>query len=148
MGSRRRFTAEIKRAAVKLAVQLGAVTVRIVDNLRLRVNVRRKWVMQFAEARWEARAGAQLKSDSQDELERLRRDLKCVTLERDILRKKGSGLLREGTAAGYRFIERQHDPSVRCAPYAGSSRCRTVASMPGSDERPVTGRSPTSGSLA
>ena len=87
MGSRRRFTAEFKREAVKLAVQPGAVVSRIADDLGLHANVLRKWVKEFATGRWEARAGAPLKSEHQTELERLRRDLKRVTMERDILKK-------------------------------------------------------------
>ncbi len=87
MGSRRRFTPEFKREAVKLAQQPGAVVARIADDLGLHPNMLRKWVQQFAQGKWEARAGAPLKSEQQAELERLRRDLKRVTMERDILKK-------------------------------------------------------------
>jgi transposase len=87
MGARRRFTAEFKREAVQLTRQPGAVTARIADDLGLHPNVLRKWVQQFAQGKWEARTGAPLKSEQQAELERLRRELKRVTTERDILKK-------------------------------------------------------------
>jgi transposase len=88
---RRRFTAEFKREAVKLAVQPGAVVSRIAQDLGLHANVLRKWVQQFAQGKWEARPGAPLKSEQQAELERLRRDLKRVTTERDILKNSPRG---------------------------------------------------------
>jgi len=84
---RRRFTAEFKREAVKLAVQPEAVVSRIAEDLGLHANVLRKWVKEFAAGRWEARSGAPLKSEQQAELERLRRELKRVSMERDILKK-------------------------------------------------------------
>lgn len=84
---RRRFTAEFKREAVKLALQPGAVVSRIAEDLGLHANVLRKWVKEFAAGRWEAKGGLPLKSEQQAELERLRRDLKRVSMERDILKK-------------------------------------------------------------
>lgn len=41
MGRRRRFTAEFKREAVKLALQPGAVVSRIAEDLGLHANVLR-----------------------------------------------------------------------------------------------------------
>ncbi len=87
MGTRRRFTAEFKREAVRLTRQPGAVTARVAEDLDVHPNVLRKWVQQFAKGQWEARPDAPLKSAQQAELERLRRDLKRVTMERDILKK-------------------------------------------------------------
>lgn len=82
MGTRRRFTAEFRREAVRLAVQPGAVVSRIAADLGLHANVLRKWVQQFAEGKWEAKVGLPLKSEQQAEVERLRRDLRRVTMER------------------------------------------------------------------
>lgn len=84
---RRRFTAEFKREAVKLAAQPGTVVSRVAEDLGLHANVLRKWVKQFEGGKWEAKPGLPLKSEQQAELERLRRELKRVTMERDILKK-------------------------------------------------------------
>jgi len=59
---RRRFTAEFKREAVKLAVQPDAVVSRIAEDLGLHANVLRKWVKEFAAGRWEAKPGLQLRA--------------------------------------------------------------------------------------
>ena len=95
MGSRRRFTAEFKREAVHLTRQPGAVTARIAEDLGLHANVLRKWVKQFADGKWESRPGVPLKSEQQGELERLRRELKRVTMERDILKKAAAYFAKE-----------------------------------------------------
>jgi transposase len=84
---RRKFTAEFKREAVKLASQPGAVRTKIAGELGLHVNVLRKWIQEFEAGRWEAKAGAPLKSEQQSEIERLRRELNRVKTERDILKK-------------------------------------------------------------
>ena len=87
MGTRRRFAAEFKREEAKLAAQPDAVVARVAADLGLHANVLRKWVKQFETGKWEAKTGMPLKSAEQAELERLRRDLKRVTMERDILKK-------------------------------------------------------------
>lgn len=92
---RRRFTAEFKREAVKLAAQPGTVVSRVAKDLGLHANVLRKWVKEFAAGRWEAKAGLPLKSEQQAELERLRRELKRVTMERDILKKATAYFAKE-----------------------------------------------------
>jgi len=84
---RRRFTAEFKREAVKAALQPGVAVSRTAADLGLHANVLRKWVKEFAAGRWEGKPGLPLKSEQQAELERLRRDLKRVSMERDILKK-------------------------------------------------------------
>jgi transposase len=45
------------------------------------------WIRQFAQGKWEASPGTVLKSAQQLENERLKRELKRVTTERDILKK-------------------------------------------------------------
>jgi len=84
---RRRFTAEFKREAVKLALQPGATVTKIAQDLGLHPNMLRNWVKQFSSGKWEANPGATLKSEQQAELERLRRELTKVKTERDILKK-------------------------------------------------------------
>jgi transposase len=84
---RRRFTAEFKREAVKLALQPSATVTKIALDLGLHPNMLRNWVKQFSSGKWETKAGATLKSEQQAELERLRRELAKVKTERDILKK-------------------------------------------------------------
>src|SRR5262249_42241415 len=72
---RRRFTAEFKREAVKLALQPGTAVTKIAQDLGLPPNMLRNWVKQFSSGKWEAKAGVALKGEQQAELERLRREL-------------------------------------------------------------------------
>jgi transposase len=84
---RRRFTAEFKREAVKLAGQEGVSQAKVAQELGLNVNMLARWVRQAREGKWEMAPGKSLKTEQQQELERLRRELKRVTTERDILKK-------------------------------------------------------------
>ena len=84
---RKRYSAEFKREAVKLASQPGMVKRQVAQELGIHENLLRTWIRQFAAGKWETTPGKALKSDQQQELERLRRELKRVTTERDILKK-------------------------------------------------------------
>ena len=84
---RRRFTAEFKREAVKLAGQEGISRAKVAQELGLNVNMLARWVRQGREGKWEMAPGKPLRTEQQQELERLRRELKRVTTERDILKK-------------------------------------------------------------
>lgn len=84
---RRQFTAEFKREAVRLASQPGMTKSQVARDLGIHLNVLRKWIEQFELGKWEVAPGVPLKSAQAQELERLRRDLKRVTMERDILKK-------------------------------------------------------------
>jgi transposase len=84
---RKRYTAEFKREAVKMALQPGNSKAQVARDLGVHENLLRTWVRQFESGRWERASGAELKSAQQQELERLRRELKRVTMERDILKK-------------------------------------------------------------
>jgi transposase len=85
--TRRKFTAEFKREAVRLTRESGLSKSQVARDLGLHLNVLRKWIQQFESGRWEAAAGAPLKSAQQQEVERLKRELRRVTMERDILKK-------------------------------------------------------------
>ena len=84
---RKRYGAEFKREEVKLASQPGMVKVQVAKESGMHENLLRAWVRRFAAGKWEAAPGKALKSDRQQELERLRRELRRVTTERDILKK-------------------------------------------------------------
>jgi transposase len=84
---RKRYSAEFKREAVKLASQPGMVKRQVAQELGIHENLLRTWIRRFAAGKWESAPGKTLKSEQQQELERLRRELKRVTTERDILKK-------------------------------------------------------------
>ena len=85
--ARREFTAEFKREAVKLAVQSGMTKSQVARDLGIHLNLLRNWIKQFESGKWERNEGVPLKGAQQAEIERLRRDLKRVTMERDIQKK-------------------------------------------------------------
>ncbi|SRR5712691_12026574 len=84
---RKRYSAEFKREAVRLASQAGMVKRQVAQELGIHENLLRSWIRQFAQGKWEGSPGTELKSAQQLENERLKRELKRVTTERDILKK-------------------------------------------------------------
>lgn len=85
--TRRRYTAEFKREAVRLAQQPEVSRTQVARELNIHPSLLRKWEEQFASGRWESKSGVVLRSEQAQELERLRRELRRVTMERDILKK-------------------------------------------------------------
>lgn len=84
---RRRFAAEFKREAVRLARQEGISRAKVAQELGLNVTMLTRWVREAREGKWDMAPGKALRTEQQQELERLRRELKRVTTERDILKK-------------------------------------------------------------
>ncbi|MCC6610398.1 MAG: transposase [Burkholderiales bacterium] len=87
MGTRRKFTDEFKREAVKLASQPGMTVTTVARELGVERSVLRAWARKTEEGRYEPTPGKPLKSDSHAENEQLRRELARVKMERDILKK-------------------------------------------------------------
>jgi len=85
--SRRTFTDEFKREAVRLVGQPGNNVSQVARDLGLEPSVLRRWVAQMREGNWEPTAGKPLKNAQQQEIEQLRRELAKVKTERDILKK-------------------------------------------------------------
>jgi transposase len=85
--TRRQFSAEFKREAVKLARRPGIAVAQVAKELEVNAGVLRRWMREFETGTWEAEAGKPLKPAQTQELEQLRRELKRVTMERDILKK-------------------------------------------------------------
>lgn len=102
---RRRFTDEFKREAVKLCNQAGAVVTQVARNLGIDNSVLRRWVQHARDGALEMNPAKPLRSEAVNELERVQRELRRVTMERDIL-KKSARLLREGPAVKYAYIAR------------------------------------------
>jgi transposase len=84
---RKKYAAEFKREAVRLASQAGVSRAQVAQELGLNVTMLARWVREARAGKWEMAPGKSLKTEQQQELERLRRELKRVTTERDILRK-------------------------------------------------------------
>ena len=84
---RRKFTAEFKREAVKLAMQVGVSKAKVAEELGIHSNVLTRWVREAKAGHWELTAGKPLKTEQHAEIDRLRRELHRVKTERDILKK-------------------------------------------------------------
>ena len=84
---RRRFTAEFKREAVKLASAPGAVKSKVASDLGLHANVLRKWVKDHGKDAQQAFPGRGKQRPDDAEVARLRRELEKTKAERDILKK-------------------------------------------------------------
>jgi transposase len=83
MRKRREFTNEFKVEAVKLAERGDTPVAQVARDLGLHETVLRRWMGHFG-----TRAdGTRLTPDEREELIRLRRENKRLTMERDILKK-------------------------------------------------------------
>jgi transposase len=87
MGTRRRFTDEFKREAIRLAGSPGVTISSAARDLGINVSVLRRWVEQYKGGQWQMERGKPLKADAVAELERVKRELAKVKMERDILKK-------------------------------------------------------------
>jgi transposase len=95
--TRRRFTAEFKREAVKLAGQPGRTVTAVARELGIERSVLKRWVENFAAGKYEKDEKLPLKSAQQQENEQLRRELAKVKMERDILKKALGFFAKEPT---------------------------------------------------
>ena len=94
---RRKFTAEFKREAVKLAEQPGRSLAAVARELGVERTVLKRRVDNFAAGRYEKNHALPLKAAQQQENERLRRELAKVRMERDILKKALGFFAKEST---------------------------------------------------
>src|SRR6202140_1804776 len=94
---RRKFTAEFKREAVKLAEQPGRSLAAVARELGVERTVVKRGVDNFAAGRYEKNRALPLKAAQQQENEQLRRELAKVRMERDILKKALGFFAKEST---------------------------------------------------
>jgi transposase len=85
--TRRSFTDEFKREAVKLVKQLGANVTHIARDLGIEQSVLRRRVDQERGGVMDMRPSRPIRSEAAGEVERLQRELLRVTMERDVLKK-------------------------------------------------------------
>ncbi len=91
MRKRRKFTNEFKMEAVKLAERGEVPVAQVARELGLNETVLRRWMGLYGK-----RAGAnRLTPEEHEELIRLRREVRRVTEERDILKKAVSIFSKE-----------------------------------------------------
>jgi transposase len=85
--TRRKFTAEFKREAVKLAGQPGRSMSAVARELGVERSVLKHWIDNFVAGKYEKDHALPFKAVQQQENERLRRELARIRMERDILKK-------------------------------------------------------------
>ena len=90
---RRAFTREVKAETVRLVLESGRSIAELAQELDLTASALRLLVNQAKVDRGQGKPGA-LPTAEREELHRLRREVKDLRIEREILRKSG-GLLRE-----------------------------------------------------
>lgn len=87
MKKRRAFMAEFKREAVPLVRERGLPVARAAQQIDVHENVLRKWVKDFEADPAHAFPGQDKMRPEQAGIERLRREVARLTMERDILEK-------------------------------------------------------------
>ena len=85
--ARRSYTAEFKREAVRLASKAGVSRRQVAKQLGIHPNVLASWLEKVEQGAWNDKPGAELKSEQQKELERLRREVASLKTDLEILKK-------------------------------------------------------------
>jgi transposase len=91
---RRRFSGEYKAEAVRLVRESGESIYAIAREMDLTETALRRWVQQ-AEVDRKAEPSGALTTGEREELTRLRRDVKRLRMERDILKKATAFFAKE-----------------------------------------------------
>lgn len=85
--ARRSYTAEFKREAVRLASKAGVSRRQVAKQLGIHPNVLASWLEKVEQGVWSDKPGAELKTEQQKELERLRREVASLKADLDVLKK-------------------------------------------------------------
>lgn len=88
---RRNYTEEFKRDAVALVTEQGYKVSEAARSLGVGDNLVRRWKREFEE---EA-AGTRLSSDEREELKRLRKEVRMLRMEKEILKKASAYFAKE-----------------------------------------------------
>lgn len=89
--TRRKYTEEFKRDAVALVTEQGYKVSEAARSLDINDNQLRRWKQEFAE---EA-SGTQLSVDEREELKRLRKEVRNLRMEKEILKKASAYFAKE-----------------------------------------------------
>ncbi len=87
MGARRKFSREFKLEAVRMVTEGGHTAVQVARDLELAPDMLRRWRKELRREPNEAFPGGGTMQPEDAERQRLRRDLRRVRQERDILKK-------------------------------------------------------------
>lgn len=85
--TRRKFGAEFKREAVRQALQLGSAVATVAQDLGVHESVLRRWLKEYGSGPADKATERPLKNAQSQEIERLKRELVRVKMERDIIKK-------------------------------------------------------------
>ena len=88
---RRNYTKDFKRDAVALVTEQGYKPSEAARNLGVGDNLVRRWVREFEEAA----SGERLSSDEREELKRLRKEVRLLRMEKEILKKASQYFAKE-----------------------------------------------------
>ena len=93
--TRRKFTEEFKARAVRLVLKEGRTVAQVSRDLDLAESVLHSWVKQAKIDRGMGPPGA-LTSEERDELARLRKEVRVLREEKEILRKAAAFFAKDG----------------------------------------------------
>lgn len=97
MATRRTFSSEFKREAVRLIKERGVSVAQAARDLDLHENVLRKWVRELAGDPEHAFPGQGQMKPEQAEIARLKKEVAKLRMERDILKKAAAYFAKEST---------------------------------------------------
>lgn len=97
MATRRRFNREFKLEAVKLVTERGVAVSQAARDLGLHENVLRKWVRGLKADPDHAFPGQGQLKPEQAEIDRLKKEVAKLKMERDILKKAAAFFAKEST---------------------------------------------------
>jgi transposase len=95
MSTRRTFSGEFKREAVRLVRERGVAISQAARDLDLHENVLRKWVRELVVDPKHAFPGQGQMKPEQAEIERLKKEVARLRMERDILKKAAAYFAKE-----------------------------------------------------
>jgi transposase len=93
---RREFSDEFKAGAVRLVLDQGKSISQVARDLDLTLSALRNWVERARADRGNGKPGV-LTTEEREELTRLRREVRTLRMERDILKKAAAFFAKEST---------------------------------------------------
>ena len=95
--SRRSFSREFKFEAVRLVSERGLTVAQAARDLDLHENVLRKWVRQYRDDPTHAFPGAGQMKSEQAEIAQLKKEIRKLKAERDILKKAAAYFAKDSS---------------------------------------------------
>jgi transposase len=95
MGTRRQFGREFKIEAVKLVTERGVAVAQAARDLDVAESVLRRWMHELVQDPRHAFPGNGVMKPEQAEIERLRKEVARLKMERDILKKAAAYFAKE-----------------------------------------------------